>query len=123
MTHKLPGLNYMSNISFGSTAARNHIYNSYSASSTQFTVFLCVHRYEGTGRSLSLKLVQQLRQQSTSLGNMSAAAASAAVHDKSSTSSATGENMKDSLSCYIVDPFSAGTVFIRQNLMFVDIRF
>ena len=29
---------------------------------------LCMTRYEGTGRSLSLKLIQQLRQQSVTFG-------------------------------------------------------
>lgn len=48
-----------------------------------------VNGYEGTGRSLSLKLVQQLRQQSASLGNMSAAA-SASTQAKTSSASPTG---------------------------------
>lgn len=33
-----------------------------------FLCFFVVQRYEGTGRSLSLKLIQQLRQQCTTYG-------------------------------------------------------
>ena len=44
-------------------------------------------RYEGTGRSLSLKLIQQLRQQSATFGGMPVEAKKAT----DSTSSATGK--------------------------------
>ena len=48
-------------------------------------------RYEGTGRSLSLKLVQQLRQQSATFGGSSEAQKAINMTSKTdSVSSATG---------------------------------
>ena len=52
----------------------------------------CVYRYEGTGRSLSLKLIQQLRAQCATMGNNSTEAVKAAnmSDNNSSTSASTG---------------------------------
>ena len=52
-------------------------------------IYLC--RYEGTGRSLSLKLIQQLRAQCATMGNNTKEAVKAANMGDSTSSSATGQ--------------------------------
>ena len=57
-----------------------------------FDVFF--YRYEGTGRSLSLKLVQQLRQQSSTFGTSSEVKKTVDMTSKAenTSSTATGKN-------------------------------
>jgi len=57
--------------------------------STFFTVSYLIFSYEGTGRSLSLKLIQQLRTQCATMGSNTKEALKAANMD-SNTKSATG---------------------------------
>ena len=52
-------------------------------------IFKC--SYEGTGRSLSLKLIQQLRAQCATMGNNTKEAVKAANMGDSTSSSATGQ--------------------------------
>ena len=66
-----------------------------------YLVFLCstVNGYEGTGRSLSLKLIQQLREQGAKLQSSTAAAAAAVggVAEGAKTSSAPGRTFREVL--------------------------
>jgi len=54
------------------------------------SVLLC-SSYEGTGRSLSLKLLQQLRQQSSTFGGMATEVKKTALKAGDVTQSATGQ--------------------------------
>lgn len=65
------------NAMYGVTGKRNSSVRCYVSSGECYCTVRCCDRYEGTGRSLSLKLVQQLRQQSV-----------ATVTDKKSNSGA-----------------------------------
>lgn len=55
--------------------------------------FLLVHSYEGTGRSLSIKLLQQLRSQATPIGSN--------TNDKAGQNAITGRFLKE-VSYYII---------------------
>jgi hypothetical protein len=65
------------NAMYGVTGKRSSSVRCYVSSGECYCIVRCCDRYEGTGRSLSLKLVQQLRQQSV-----------ATVADKKSNSGA-----------------------------------
>ncbi len=64
-----------------------------------YLVFLCstVNGYEGTGRSLSLKLIQQLREQGARTGAAAAGALSAADGAPAESASASGRLFKEVL--------------------------